>query len=61
MLEPVRNEVDLDQIFVEIGELGRFQVKNYVQLSVVVLFAASVYLNYIFTSGQLNYRQEALC
>lgn len=50
------NEIDLDGIMVEIGELGKYQILNYVFLCVAVILTSSSYLSYIFTAGQVDYR-----
>lgn len=50
------NDIDLDGILVEVGELGRYQLLNYVLLSVAVIMTSSSYLSYIFSAGQVNYR-----
>ena len=53
----VNNEVDLDAILVELKEFGKFQIINYAHLAIVALLVSSAYLSYIFTAGQLTYRQ----
>lgn len=50
------NDIDLDGILVEVGELGRFQLLNYALLCVAVIMTSSSYLSYIFSAGQVDYR-----
>lgn len=48
--------MDFDLILEEIGELGRYQITNYLLLCLPVLFAAANSLSYVFTAGIPNYR-----
>lgn len=50
------NGIDLDGILVEIGELGKYQIINYIFFGVAVILTSSSYLSYIFTTSQLEYR-----
>lgn len=52
---PLEN-FDLDTIYQELGDFGRFQVKNYLLISVAVVFYSMYMINYIFTSGTVEYR-----
>lgn len=47
---------DLDTIYKELGDFGRFQIKNYLLISVAVVFYSMYTINYIFTSGTVDYR-----
>lgn len=47
---------DLDTILQELGQFGKFQVKNYVLIAIPIALTACFSLNYIFTAGQLEYR-----
>lgn len=51
-----KRDVIMEGIMVELGELGRFQIVQYVILSVIVLFTSAAYFSYVFTAGQLDYR-----
>lgn len=48
--------IDLDSIFVEIGEFGQFQIVNYVSLAAITVLGSVGYLSFLFTAAQLNYR-----
>lgn len=50
------NDTELDEILEELGEFGKFQIINYVFISIPILFFAGFTLSYIFAAGQLNYR-----
>lgn len=47
---------ELDAILQELGQLGKFQVKNYILIAIPIALTACFSLNYIFTAGQLEYR-----
>jgi hypothetical protein len=48
--------MDLDEALDEVKHFGKFQVTNYLLLSVAILFAAMFEASFIFTAGDLNYR-----
>lgn len=47
---------ELDAILQELGQFGKFQVKNYILIAIPIALTACFSLNYIFTAGQLDYR-----
>lgn len=55
-MAPYRKKMDFDDILVEIGEMGRFQITTYALICLPVLFAAANSLSYVFTAGVPNYR-----
>lgn len=48
-------DIDLDGVLNEIGQFGRFQIKQYGLMVIPVIFHAMA-LSYVFTAGRLNYR-----
>ncbi|EDS45427.1 organic cation transporter [Culex quinquefasciatus] len=50
-------DIDLDGVLNEIGQFGRFQIKQYGLMVIPVIFHAMA-LSYVFTAGRLNYRCE---
>ncbi|KAK4879029.1 hypothetical protein RN001_007175 [Aquatica leii] len=48
--------MDFDDMLVELGELGRFQIVTYVLVCLPVLFGAINSLTYVFTAGVPKYR-----
>ncbi|KAH1017518.1 organic cation transporter protein isoform X2 [Dendroctonus ponderosae] len=48
--------MDFDDILVELGELGRFQIIMYLLVCLPVLFGAANSLSYVFTAGVPDYR-----
>lgn len=48
--------IDFDDILVELGELGRYQIFTYILICLPVLFAGASSLSYVFTAGVPNYR-----
>lgn len=47
---------DLDKIFEEIGEFGRFQIVSILLICIPSLLSASYVVNYIITTNTLDYR-----
>lgn len=47
---------DLDDVFVEIGEFGRSQTITFVLLFALNLLSGSSTVNYIISTGTLDYR-----
>lgn len=47
---------DVDVVFKEIGEFGRYQVVNYVWICTGIIVYSAITLAYIFTAGTVNYR-----
>ncbi|XP_061517658.1 organic cation transporter protein [Anopheles gambiae] len=50
------DDVDLDGVLHEIGQFGRFQVRQYGLMVLPIIFNALFTLSYIFTAGNLEYR-----
>lgn len=46
----------LDSILVQIGQFGAYQLKNYVLLSLPMMFNAIFSMSYLFAAGSLTYR-----
>lgn len=51
-----RKEIDLDEILLEVGEFGRFQIKNFALILVPILFCAFYNSQYIFAAASVQYR-----
>ncbi|KAK5646497.1 hypothetical protein RI129_004961 [Pyrocoelia pectoralis] len=49
-------KLDFDDMLVELGELGRYQIIMYTLLCIPVIFSAANNLSYAFTAGIPNYR-----
>ncbi|XP_049783521.1 organic cation transporter protein isoform X2 [Schistocerca cancellata] len=49
-------KMDFDDVLVEIGEFGRYQILNYFLICLPVFFGAANSLSYVFTSGIPTYR-----
>lgn len=47
---------DLDSVLEELGEFGKFQIINYIFISIPIFLFAGFSLSYVFAAGQLNYR-----
>ncbi|XP_045449795.1 organic cation transporter protein-like [Melitaea cinxia] len=52
----VKKEIDLDEILLEVGQFGRFQIKNFVLILVPILFCAFYNSQYIFAAASVQYR-----
>ncbi|KAJ8723077.1 hypothetical protein PYW08_002989 [Mythimna loreyi] len=48
--------IDLDAILLELGQFGRYQIRNYCFILVVILTAAVYNSQYIFAAGEIPYR-----
>ncbi|CAH1636283.1 unnamed protein product [Spodoptera littoralis] len=48
--------VDLDAILLELGQFGRYQIRNYCFILVVILMSAVYNSQYIFAAGEVSYR-----
>lgn len=48
---------DFDSIFNELGEFGRYQKVTYFFISIAIIVYGQITLGYVFTAGNLNYRQ----
>lgn len=51
---------DLDDVFVEIGEVGRSQIITLVLLSVLNILSGTAVTNYMISAGTLDYRWVAI-
>lgn len=56
MDESKRRDYIVDRILVELNELGRFQLLQYLWISTIVVLMNAAYFSYVFTAGQLDYR-----
>ncbi|XP_058838024.1 organic cation transporter protein-like [Topomyia yanbarensis] len=50
------DDIDLDGVLNEIGQFGRFQVRQYGLMIIPIIFNALFTLSYVFTAGNLDYR-----
>ncbi|XP_055594289.1 solute carrier family 22 member 3 [Uranotaenia lowii] len=57
-MSSTEDEIDLDGVLNEIGQFGRFQIRQYVFMVIPIVFNAFFTLSYVFTAGNLNYRCE---
>ncbi|XP_065157242.1 organic cation transporter protein-like [Atheta coriaria] len=48
--------MDLDKILLDIGGLGKYQIKRYALLCLVLIFATFPTLSYVFTARDVDYR-----
>ncbi|XP_026744580.1 organic cation transporter protein-like [Trichoplusia ni] len=48
--------VDLDAILQELGQFGRYQIRNYCWILLTILFSAVYNSQYIFAAGEIPYR-----
>lgn len=46
----------VDNILVELGELGRYQLLQYFFYSTIIVITTLAIFSYVFTAGQLEYR-----
>lgn len=50
-------ELVLDDVYAEMGMLGRFQIRTYCLILIPILFSAVYICQYIFAAGAVPYRQ----
>lgn len=48
--------MDLEQVFTELGQFGRYQVLQFTLLAIPLIASAFEEISYIFTSSDVNYR-----
>lgn len=48
---------DLDAVFAELGEFGRYQRFVFFYICIAIFVYGHVTLTYVFTAGDINYRQ----
>ncbi|XP_034829228.1 organic cation transporter protein-like [Maniola hyperantus] len=48
--------IDLDDILLELGQFGRYQLKNYCLILIPIMFSAIYNSQYIFAAGNVPYR-----
>ncbi|KAL0880492.1 hypothetical protein ABMA27_002900 [Loxostege sticticalis] len=51
-----KDAVDLDSILAELGQFGRYQIKNYCFILIPIMFSAVYNGQYIFAAAAMNYR-----
>ncbi|XP_023935690.1 organic cation transporter protein-like [Bicyclus anynana] len=51
-----QKEIDLDPILLEVGQFGRYQLKNYCLILVPIMFSAIYNSQYIFAAANVPYR-----
>lgn len=49
-----------DEMLEELGELGKFQIINYILICFPVVFAAANSFTYLFVAGQTEFRLVSL-
>ena len=54
--EAKKSEVDLDHILSEIGDLGPFQIVNFVLLALPVILSGCFTVTYMFAASPVEYR-----
>lgn len=47
---------DIDVILLDLGEFGRYQIKNFILISIGIILLSAMSLSYVFTAGILQYR-----
>lgn len=53
---PPEKEMNIDTVLSELGNVGKFQLINFVLIGVAILFSSIVSLTFVFAAGELNYR-----
>lgn len=53
---PPEKEVDIDTILSELGNVGKFQIINFILIGIAILWSSIVSLTFVFAAGELNYR-----
>lgn len=48
--------MDFDEVLEELGELGNYQLTNYILICLPVFFSAANSLSYVFVAGVPDYR-----
>lgn len=56
MKKITEKEFDIDMIFLELGEFGRFQIKNFILICIGIIVLSEMSLTYVFAAGILQYR-----
>lgn len=51
-----KKEFDIDIILLELGEFGRYQIKNFVLICIGIIVLSEMSLTYVFAAGILQYR-----
>jgi len=51
---------EFDSILAELGDFGRYQIKQYALLSLPVVFSAAFTISYVFTAGTVPHRCQNL-
>lgn len=53
---PPEKEVNIDSVLSELGNIGKFQLINFVLIGIAILLSSIVSLTFVFAAGELNYR-----
>lgn len=53
---PQMDSVDLDKVLEDIGGFGKYQIRRYLLISVLLIFATFPIISYVFTTHDFNYR-----
>lgn len=56
MKKATEKEFDIDTILLEVGEFGRYQIKNFILICIGIIVLSEMSLTYVFTAGILQYR-----
>lgn len=53
---PPEKEMNIDIVLNELGNVGKFQLINFVLIGIAILLSSIVSLTFVFAAGELNYR-----
>lgn len=53
---PPEKEINIDNILSELGNIGKFQLINFILIGIAILLSSIVSLTFVFAAGELNYR-----
>ncbi len=53
---PPDKDMNLDTVLSELGNVGKFQLINFVFIGIAILLSSIVSLTFVFAAGELNYR-----
>ncbi|KAG4079938.1 hypothetical protein HA402_006250 [Bradysia odoriphaga] len=53
---PPEKELNVDNVLSELGNVGKFQLINFVLIGIAILLSSIVSLTFVFAAGEVNYR-----
>lgn len=53
---PPEKEMNIDTVLSELGNVGKFQLINFVLIGIAILLSSIVSLTFVFAAGELSYR-----